>query len=172
MKTKSITTVLFITFLLGLSVFQSCNKSDLPPIDGDGQTYSTIEINGKTWFAENLNYKTPNSWCYNDSAANGDVYGRLYTWNDAINACPKGWHLPSNEEFKGVDGEDLHTKMAGMRYVNGSFGGLDGFTCWWQSNEHNSWDQSMYTWWDYDGGLNISNYGDKQYGQSIRCIKD
>jgi len=71
----------------------------------DGQTYNIISIddNGQTWFAENLNFDTTGSWWYNNSSANGDVYGRLYTWSVALEACPTGWHLPSDEEWKALD---------------------------------------------------------------------
>jgi uncharacterized protein (TIGR02145 family) len=65
----------------------------------DGQTYNTIEIGSQTWFAENLNYVTTESWTYDDDPANGDIYGRLYTWDAALTACPAGWHLPSEVEW-------------------------------------------------------------------------
>lgn len=74
-------------------------------IIGDGD-------NAQTWMAENLNYETENSWCYDDEADNCTKYGRLYTWAAAINnstvddygnirgVCPDGWHLPTKAEFK------------------------------------------------------------------------
>jgi uncharacterized protein (TIGR02145 family) len=55
--------------------------------------------------AENLNYKTSNSWCYNDNKSNCAKYGRLYDWNTALSACPAGWHLPSREEWGELAGE-------------------------------------------------------------------
>jgi len=58
-----------------------------------------VTINGQIWMAENLNIKTANSWCYGNSAANCEKYGRLYTWDAAMKACPKGWHLPSRDEW-------------------------------------------------------------------------
>lgn len=75
----------------------------------DNQTYSIIEIGEQTWFAENLNYEVPDSWCYDNDPANGDVYGRLYPWSEVQTACPGGWHTATDEEWKTLE---MHLGMS------------------------------------------------------------
>lgn len=66
----------------------------------DNKSYGIIKIGNQTWFAENLNYTTGKSWCYNDDETNCKIYGRLYGWETAMTACPDGWRLPSNEDWE------------------------------------------------------------------------
>jgi len=66
----------------------------------DGQTYKWVRLkDDKKWMAQNLNYESANTWCYGDDLANCDKYGRLYTWQAANIACPKGWRLPTDKEW-------------------------------------------------------------------------
>ena len=79
----------------------------------DGQTYPTVKIGNQVWMAKNLNYATNSgSWCYDNQSSNCDIYGRLYDWNTAKQVCPRGWHLPSDEEWKTME-----------EFLSGSVGG-------------------------------------------------
>lgn len=67
----------------------------------DQKTYKLVTISGQTWFAENLNYDmSGSSSCANDSC---DKYGRLYTGTSAQTACPQGYHLPTDAEWRTLE---------------------------------------------------------------------
>jgi uncharacterized protein (TIGR02145 family) len=69
----------------------------------DGKTYGKVTIGRQVWMAQNLNYDIPKittDVCYENKADNCAKYGRLYELEPAKQACPAGFHLPSDAEWK------------------------------------------------------------------------
>lgn len=72
--------------------------------DIDGRSYPIIQIGEQWWMAENLAYNIGNGcWAYDNNENNVATYGRLYSWETAKTACPTGWHLPTDDEWKQLE---------------------------------------------------------------------
>ncbi len=89
--------ILLCVFLLLLSPNTSdFNRSNLY----SEKEYESITIGDQTWMTSNWDTPTLKSWYFdNDSVAN-KKYGRLYYFSNALNSAPKGWHLPSLDEWQ------------------------------------------------------------------------
>jgi PKD repeat protein len=66
----------------------------------DGKTYPTVQIGNQCWMGKNLDFAIEDSWCYNNNNVNCEKFGRLYFWRAAIEACPEGWRLPSDDDWR------------------------------------------------------------------------
>ncbi len=128
----------------------------------DGQVYTTVQIGDQCWMAENLNIGEMingsqnmsnngviEKYCYSNNTANCGPYGGLYQWNEIMEyttipgvqgICPSGWHLPTDDEWKILEG------TVDSQYPIGD----------------PVWNNSGYR--GYDAGLNLKSTGGWNYG--------
>jgi len=137
-KTGGTHVLIPLTLIENITVYAHWAEKPLPFVDSrDGKTYKDVALGEQVWMAENLNYETSNSVCYGNSADNCAKYGRLYNWDDAMAACPAGWHLPSRDEWAtlidfvddpGSEGKRLRS-ATGWHFSTGADapGGTDDF---------------------------------------------
>ena len=109
----------YLGYLLLFIVLFACAKVSLL-IEGDGVfvdprdggEYPFALIGNQTWMIRNMNYETGDSWWYSDDESFGKDFGRLYSWQSALKACPNGWHLPTDLEWKKLEisqGMDIYS---------------------------------------------------------------
>lgn len=195
-------------------------------IDIDGNIYQTICIGNQTWMAENLkvnryrngdpipNIKNDKEWSelntgaccnYANAISIDSKYGKLYNFHavdDKRGLAPKGWHVPSDEEWEALTiflgGEDvaggelkeaglMHwrnpnegaTNKSGFSALPGGGRGYDGMFDY-IGEEIYLWSSSEYSrsgaWYRFiyhnDSRMRRDTYRGKKCGFSVRCVKD
>jgi uncharacterized protein (TIGR02145 family) len=96
-----------------------------PTVEYDGQVYNTIQVFSQCWLKENLNVGamingtieqsnnfTIEKYCYNNAPDSCTKYGGLYQWDEMMQytttsnrgICPEGWHIPTDDEWRILEG--------------------------------------------------------------------
>ena len=88
----------------------------LPSVEIAGNKFCTFERGGKTWMATNL-YGTETGTNYQNSEILTSVFGKYYSWTEAQEACPQGWHLPSGAEFDECLGSETGALMVDASFI-------------------------------------------------------
>lgn len=155
----------------------------------DENQYQTVKIGETTWMAENLKFKTSKGkfWAYDYNNDYVEIYGYLYDWEAANNACPAGWELPKKKDFDALldslGGEDANAYYSlipggnsgfsatygGWRGYYGYFSFIDEMGYFWSGTQNGSlkaWNLVVST---YESALVFNNF--KTMGFSVRCIK-
>ena len=190
----------------------------------DGNDYNWVKIGDQVWMAENLAYlpsvnmvadgseDAAGSYYYvygydgtdvtaAKATANYTTYGVLYNWPAAMNACPDGWHLPSDAEWTeltdylggtsvaggklketgtthwaspntGATNETGFTALpGGYRTNSGTFGHVGNDGGWWSATE--DFANDAWSRGVYYGGSDVYRVGsNKELGFSVRCLRD
>lgn len=89
----------------------------------DGGLYYLTTVGGKVWMQNNL-YYSGSGVSYEKSVAMDKIAGRLYNWNEAVEACPEGWHLPSDSEFAALASASAGQEYSTGEIFTGAAGGL------------------------------------------------
>ena len=81
-----------------------------------GSKYIEVNTGGLTWTAQNL-FETPAGLPYEGCEVLNSVFGRYYTYEEALTACPAGWRLPTATEFDAL-GTDAQALMADATFLD------------------------------------------------------
>jgi len=151
--------------------------------------------------AQNLNFNTSDSWCYEDKNSNCIKYGRLYTWAVAKKSCPAGWRLPSDDEWKKIanayggyydwstskytgnsnesykvliqGGNSGFSALLGGCHSDDGFSGLGNHGYYWSSSERNSSPALLYHFMSSFKSLARDDKdGMESWGFACRCLQD
>lgn len=107
--------------LLVCTFFSSCSDDEEAPTDiispttegtftdeRDGNTYRWVRYGNLDWLADNFRYNQNDAsksrlYEIEEKPIDANKYGRIYSHTGAIEACPEGWRLPTDEDWKNLE---------------------------------------------------------------------
>jgi uncharacterized protein (TIGR02145 family) len=190
----------------------------------DGRRYRTVEIGNQTWMAENLNtekfqngdlipeakteaewlemnrQRKP-AWCYyRNDENNGSIYGKLYNGyavSDYRGLAPKGWIVPSDEDWEicinflggekkageklksttgwnnegnGSNSSGFNAFPGGNRHSQSTFGNMKFIGFWWTRNISTC--KARYRALNHRSNtISKPQWANMGNGYAVRCIK-
>ncbi len=181
----------------------------------DGNVYRTVDIGSQTWMADNLRYKLVESWP-DWSPQIGQRYDYWYQAIDTLEnvckvgyicglapdafprqgVCPKGWHLPTKDEFDTLvnfvlENYDIHKDLRSImdwpyRYYGSNILGFEAHPVYIRSLGSEERNNVVSYWsaseiddddvWGLDISADtvrlISFYKKSSHSMSIRCLMD
>jgi len=118
------------------------------------------------------------------ATSNYTTYGVLYNWPAASTACPIGWHLPTDAEYREIDVSRealvsagwFNNIFAGARLGDGTFFDAGNRTYFWTSTLR-YWDYGepeVWAWsrWIPKWGHTEIRTVHRFHGESVRCLRD
>ncbi len=151
----------------------------------NGRSYPVRVLGSKLWFSENLSVRLDSKGkvaksvdfknCYLESAEFCEDFGRYYTWQEAKKACPTGWHLPGDAEWR--DYQKNLTQSDWKRIGRGgvrtwdSYGDTSNSGYYWSAS---STSKSTARGWAFTQSSKYVERDDfeRSTGMYVRCVTD
>lgn len=89
-----------------------------PHVTVDGIDYYYKEIGGLEWFRNNLADAASGAPYFGEDVTS-DVFGRYYSYEEACNACPDGWRLPTEADWLSLCAESGATDLQPYSTIGG-----------------------------------------------------
>lgn len=78
------------------------NKTDRQFTDErDNRSYFITDAGDTEWMRENLAWDGA-GYSFQNCDVMSPIFGRYYTWEEALTACPEGWRLPSEADWQNL----------------------------------------------------------------------
>lgn len=94
-----------------------------PYVKAYGEDFFYATVGNLDWFRQDLAY-TESGVPFRNSKAMDGVFGRYYSYEEAIKACPEGWRLPTDADWASLAAEYDSTDKDASSYVYQNVSGV------------------------------------------------